>query len=89
MHADRPNGCQMPTFRHGYSADADWRRAAHACLEQLGSGGGTLGFLYATDHFAADLGLTVATVKTYRRRAFERMGLHFKSELFAAFVGCA
>ncbi|MET0333736.1 MAG: LuxR C-terminal-related transcriptional regulator [Rhizobacter sp.] len=39
------------------------------------------------DGIAADLGLSVATVKTYRRRAFERMGLHFKSELFAAFVG--
>ncbi|MBX3619748.1 MAG: LuxR family transcriptional regulator [Rhizobacter sp.] len=38
------------------------------------------------DGIAADLGLSVATVKTYRRRAFERMGLHFKSELFAAFV---
>lgn len=39
------------------------------------------------DGIAADLSLSVATVKTYRRRAFERMGLHFKSELFAAFVG--
>jgi DNA-binding CsgD family transcriptional regulator len=39
------------------------------------------------DGIAADLGLSVATVKTYRRRAFERMGLHFKSELFAAFMG--
>ncbi|MBC7955227.1 MAG: helix-turn-helix transcriptional regulator [Cytophagales bacterium] len=39
------------------------------------------------DGIAADLGLSAATVKTYRRRAFERMGLHFKSELFAAFVG--
>lgn len=39
------------------------------------------------DGIAADLDLSVATVKTYRRRAFERMGLHFKSELFAAFVG--
>lgn len=39
------------------------------------------------DGIASDLGLSVATVKTYRRRAFERMGLHFKSELFAAFVG--
>lgn len=39
------------------------------------------------DGIAADLGLSVATVKTYRRRAFERMGLHFKSELFASFVG--
>ncbi|MEO8152915.1 MAG: LuxR C-terminal-related transcriptional regulator [Rhizobacter sp.] len=41
------------------------------------------------DGIAADLSLSVATVKTYRRRAFERMGLHFKSELFAAFVGVA
>ena len=38
------------------------------------------------DGIAADLSLSVATVKTYRRRAFERMGLHFKSELFAAVV---
>lgn len=34
---------------------------------------------------AADLGLTVATVKTYRARAFARLGLHFRSELFARF----
>ncbi|MPZ46156.1 MAG: histidine kinase [Betaproteobacteria bacterium] len=53
----------MPTFRHGYSANADWRRAAHACLEQLGSGGGTLGFLYATDYFASDLGLILEEMK--------------------------
>jgi DNA-binding CsgD family transcriptional regulator len=39
------------------------------------------------DGIADDLGLSVATVKTYRRRAFERMGLHFKSELFATFLG--
>lgn len=38
------------------------------------------------DGIAADLGLGLATVKTYRARAFFRMGLHFKSELFAAFV---
>lgn len=38
------------------------------------------------DGIAADLGLTTATVKTYRARAFERLGLHFKSELFAAFL---
>jgi small ligand-binding sensory domain FIST len=53
----------MPTFRHGYSANADWRRATRACLEQLGSGGGTLGFLYATDYFAADLGLILEQMK--------------------------
>jgi DNA-binding CsgD family transcriptional regulator len=32
---------------------------------------------------AADLGLSVPTVKTYRNRAFVRMGIHFRSELFA------
>lgn len=38
------------------------------------------------DGIAATLGLSVATVKTYRARAFARMGMHFKSELFAAFA---
>jgi DNA-binding CsgD family transcriptional regulator len=38
------------------------------------------------DGIAADLGLSVATVKTYRARAFDRLGLHFKSELFATFL---
>lgn len=32
---------------------------------------------------AADLGLGVPTVKTYRNRAFARLGIHFRSELFA------
>jgi DNA-binding CsgD family transcriptional regulator len=40
---------------------------------------------YSHDGVAADLGLTVATVKTYRARAFARLGLHFRSELFARF----
>ena len=38
------------------------------------------------DGIAADLGLSVATVKTYRARAFDRLGLHFKSELFATLL---
>ena len=37
------------------------------------------------DGIAADLGLSVATGKTYRARAFDRLGLHFRSELFARF----
>jgi len=41
------------------------------------------------DGIAADLGLTLATVKTYRARAFTRLDLHFKSELFAAFLPAA
>jgi DNA-binding CsgD family transcriptional regulator len=40
---------------------------------------------WSHDGIAADLGLSPATVKTYRTRAFERMGLHFRSELFARF----
>lgn len=30
---------------------------------------------------AADLGLSLPTVKTYRNRAFSRLGIHFRSEL--------
>ena len=40
---------------------------------------------WSHDGVAADLALSVATVKTYRARAFERLGLHFRSELFARF----
>jgi DNA-binding CsgD family transcriptional regulator len=35
------------------------------------------------DGIAADLGLSPASVKTYRARAFERLGIHFRNELFA------
>ena len=35
------------------------------------------------DGIAADLGLSLATVKTYRNRAFARLGIHFRNELFA------
>ena len=32
---------------------------------------------------AADLGVSVATAKTYRNRAFERLAIHHRNELFA------
>ncbi|MFS2092887.1 LuxR C-terminal-related transcriptional regulator [Pseudomonas sp. Pseusp11] len=32
---------------------------------------------------AADLGIKESTVKTYRNRAFERLGINFRSQLFA------
>ena len=35
------------------------------------------------DGIAADLGLAVSTVKTYRARAFDRLGIHFRNQLFA------
>jgi small ligand-binding sensory domain FIST len=53
----------MPSFRHAAAHHPDWRHAARDCLEQIGSGGGSLGFLYATDYFAADLGLILEEVK--------------------------
>ncbi|WP_440112010.1 helix-turn-helix transcriptional regulator [Acidovorax sp. BL-A-41-H1] len=36
---------------------------------------------------ASDLGVGVPTVKTYRNRAFARMGIHFRNELFARVLG--
>lgn len=35
---------------------------------------------------AADLGIKESTVKTYRNRAFERLGINFRSQLFALFA---
>lgn len=35
---------------------------------------------------ASDLGLKESTIKTYRNRAFEKMGIHFKSQLYAMFL---
>ncbi|NMG74999.1 helix-turn-helix transcriptional regulator [Aromatoleum diolicum] len=36
---------------------------------------------------AADLQVSPATVKTYRDRAFERLGIHHRNELFALILG--
>lgn len=41
------------------------------------------------DGIAADLGLSPATVKTYRDRAFERLGIHQRHELFALALGAS
>jgi DNA-binding CsgD family transcriptional regulator len=35
------------------------------------------------DGIATEMGLSVPTVKTYRNRAFARLGIHFRNELFA------
>jgi DNA-binding CsgD family transcriptional regulator len=35
------------------------------------------------DGVAAELGLSATTVKTYRNRAFERLGIHHRNELYA------
>ena len=38
------------------------------------------------DGIAADLDLSLSTVKTYRNRAFSRLDINFKSELFRVFL---
>ena len=38
------------------------------------------------DGIAADLGLSAATVKTYRNRAFVRLDIHHRHQLFALLV---
>ncbi len=44
----------------------------------------SLGWTY--DGIAQDLGLSVPSVKTYRARAFDRLGIHFRNELFSLIV---
>lgn len=39
------------------------------------------------DGIAADLGLSVATVKTYRARAYDKLGINFRSQLFGLASG--
>ena len=46
----------MSEFRYGHAVGADWRDAAGSCLQQIGNGGGTLGFLYVTDVIAEHFG---------------------------------
>jgi DNA-binding CsgD family transcriptional regulator len=41
------------------------------------------------DGIASDLGLSLPTVKTYRNRAFNRLGIHFRNELYALVTGPA
>ena len=47
-----------PAFKHAHAAAADWTLAAQACVDQLGAipAGATLGFLYVSDAFTAELG---------------------------------
>lgn len=42
---------------------------------------------WTQDGIAADLGLTPATVKTYRDRAFRRLSIRYRHELFALIAG--
>lgn len=40
------------------------------------------------DGIACQLGLSVTSAKTYRNRAFARLGIHFRNELFALMLAC-
>ena len=53
----------MPSFRFGHATGADWRRAAAKCLDQVGSGFGSLGFVYATDVLADDFASILEMLK--------------------------
>jgi small ligand-binding sensory domain FIST len=53
----------MPSFRYGHAAGADWRRSAASCLEQIGSGFGSLGFVYVTDALADEFGSILNLLK--------------------------
>jgi DNA-binding CsgD family transcriptional regulator len=73
----------------GSSGDARTRLLEHApeltqrelevCMRLL------KGLTYAA--IAVDIGIKESTVKTYRNRAFGRLNIHFKSELFALAFG--
>lgn len=76
LQAAAPGGCSHRAALQAACADLT-ARELDVC-ERLLRG-------WSHDGVAADLGLSVATVKTYRTRAFRRLGLHFRSELFARF----
>lgn len=46
-----------------------------------------IGMLY--EGIAHDLDISLASVKTYRKRAFERLDIHFRSELYGIAIGLA
>jgi len=64
----------VPVEKHS-SLSALPRREREVCQRML------RGWTY--EGIAADLGISPGTVKTYRDRAFDRLGLHHRNELFA------
>ena len=62
----------MSDFRLAHAAAPDWGRAAKSCLDQLavtegGETPGTLGFVYATDRLAGDMGSILAFLRETTR----------------------
>jgi len=54
----------MADFRYGHAGANDWREAADACLDQIGQGPASLGFLFVTDLLADYLTDIVARLKS-------------------------
>ena len=52
-----------PPFQASHSTLADWHAATEDCLGQLETEGTTLGFIYASDHFAAHMADILAMCK--------------------------
>ena len=63
--AEASKGAGAPRFAAGHGAGPDWGACAKACLDDLGAlpGGANLGFLYATDTLADDLGSLLAFLR--------------------------
>jgi len=77
-HADKPpQAAQVGQWRRRLQqlSPGLTQRETDVCVRLL------LGMTH--DGIAADLNVSVPTVKTYRNRAFERLGIHFRNELFA------
>jgi small ligand-binding sensory domain FIST len=53
----------MKPFQVSHSTITDWQSACRECLDGLDHGGATLGFIYATDHFAPHLSDILALCK--------------------------
>jgi small ligand-binding sensory domain FIST len=54
---------RMSLFRLGHARGEDWQLAARACAAQLTGCGGSLGFVYVTDHIADHFGDVVQLLK--------------------------
>jgi small ligand-binding sensory domain FIST len=54
-----------PSFVAAHAADKDWKRAAEACIDGLGTlpAGANLGFVYSSDQFAGELGDILAHLR--------------------------
>ena len=63
--AESPSQDAIPRFAAGHGAGPDWGTCAKACLDDLGEipAGANLGFLYATDSLADDLGSLLAFLR--------------------------